>query len=379
MKFSVTHISKSSGRLCSISDLKNGACMETPMLLMHTRGGAIPNLSFDLLQRVTKEPLVLQMPFVNFAEHTDSIRESGRGIAEFCGLKEYITYLTVQDPGIAFPRGYNDTSGISIWPKGGRKQIDVHSYMESVAALKPSFYQLLSDSDTDFDSSKKRTTKAVDRTLDYLETTLEILPKFKDLENVPIIGCIEGGYNIKERQRCVETLASCSQILGFVFNGFHANGPSADDLKWENVEPVIKETIKLLPEDKLRIFPGPVKPELVTKLITAGIDVFDSTYAVIKAEKGVALTFSFGQKKVPNDDEGSKAELSLTEKQFFDDFQPLLANCACYTCKNFTRAYLHHLVQLGELLAPILLTIHNLHHYLEFFQSIRNEIREKKE
>ncbi|XP_032888188.1 queuine tRNA-ribosyltransferase accessory subunit 2-like [Amblyraja radiata] len=68
--------------------------------------------------------------------------------------------------------------------------------------------------------------------------------------------------------------------------------------------------------------------------------------------------------------------IDLKDEQFRDDFSPLVEGCPCYCCKNHTRAYLYHLLLTNELLAGVLLMIHNLHHYFAFFQSIRDALKD---
>jgi len=71
-------------------------------------------------------------------------------------------------------------------------------------------------------------------------------------------------------------------------------------------------------------------------------------------------------------------EINLKDKKYFSDPKPLVSNCSCYTCRRYSRAYLYHLLTTGELLAPILLMMHNLHHYLCFFREIRLAIKENR-
>ncbi|KAG7168032.1 Queuine tRNA-ribosyltransferase accessory subunit 2-like [Homarus americanus] len=71
----------------------------------------------------------------------------------------------------------------------------------------------------------------------------------------------------------------------------------------------------------------------------------------------------------------SPYEINLKDKSNVSQLEPLLAGCECYTCKNFTRAYVHHLANVNELLAPVLLMMHNLHHWMDFFTSIREAIK----
>merc|ERR1719211_295483 len=70
--------------------------------------------------------------------------------------------------------------------------------------------------------------------------------------------------------------------------------------------------------------------------------------------------------------------MDLNEGQYKNDFRPISNCCSCYTCRKFTRAYINHLLNVNELLAPILLTLHNLHHYATFFKTIRTSIQNNK-
>ena len=68
--------------------------------------------------------------------------------------------------------------------------------------------------------------------------------------------------------------------------------------------------------------------------------------------------------------------INLNDSQHRESFTPLVANCDCYTCRNFTRAYIHHLTSVKEMLGKVLLQIHNLHHYYTFFSSLQTAIKE---
>ena len=110
----------------------------------------------------------------------------------------------------------------------------------------------------------------------------------------------------------------------------------------------MEESVDLLPDEKPRFFLGPAPPHLVFDLVEAGIDIFDCTFPNMVTERDSMLVFPYtlaGSSGGLNSEyaEG-KFEASLVSDQFRMDFGPLVAGCNCYTCSNFTRAYLHHLV-----------------------------------
>nr|CAG4643306.1 EOG090X08JG [Ilyocryptus agilis] len=406
MKFTVSAVAQSSARIGSLTGFARipNVVLETPLLLLHTRGGQVPHLSYELLQMVTNEPQMMQMPLVTLVEHTKNIAAFGKGLASFVGLPEYLSYVSVQDPGTATPGGYHDKNSISIWPKGGRKLLDAKSYISCMEELNPDVFQLLSDGDTAINSSAKRVKKSVDATFKFAETCADLKNKSKTLSQTPMLACISGGYNIRERLRCIENLKEIN-VSGYVIDGFHTNGDSATSILWEDVDPVLVEILRELPENQPRIFHGPLTPSLVLRLISKGIDIFDSTFPWLVTERGGALIFpnsitvarsepitetlpsgrnvNMSTESALNDEQKDGEmpvdriyEICLKDKIYFSDPLPLLPNCSCYSCRKYARSYIHHLLSTNELQGPILLMMHNLHHYINFFRNIRLAIKE---
>jgi queuine tRNA-ribosyltransferase len=114
-----------------------------------------------------------------------------------------------------------------------------------------------------------------------------------------------------------------------------------------------------MPENKPRYLMGVGRPENILESVERGIDMFDCVMPTRNARHGVIFT--------------SQGVLTLTNSKFKDDFEKLDVNCDCYTCKNYSRAYLRHLFNAGELLALELASIHNLH----FYNSLMSEARMK--
>jgi hypothetical protein len=90
-------------------------------------------------------------------------------------------------------------------------------------------------------------------------------------------------------------------VDGFLLDGFHMNGPATESLPWDQIQAVLMDCLRLLPRDKPRFFFGAARPELVFRLVAAGIDVFDSTYPCLITERDAALIF-------PNSEEGVAGE-----------------------------------------------------------------------
>lgn len=122
---------------------------------------------------------------------------------------------------------------------------------------------------------------------------------------------------------------------------------------------VVNYVVKKLPDEKLISVQGCWNPLNVIKLVQLGIDVFDTSYCRILTERSSALTFNIEE----NEDE-ENYEINLRDSKFSEDFNPIFDVCKCLACTKYSKAYIHHLLTVQELLAPVLIMIHNIHHYL---------------
>lgn len=380
MKFVVKHVGQS-GRLGCLSgvDKRLGEIFETPLLTMYTRGGSVPHITHEVLQMITKENLLLQMPLTTLMSAYSSIESFGKGLSEFVGLKEYPCYVTPQDPATETPTGYNVSNKVAVWTRNGKRTVDPVKYMNMIEEMRPDMYLALCDGDTDSGSSKKRITKSVQRTLTLFRECYRHHQESKVLINAALLAPIEGGYDLHARRVFSEEMAQYD-VAGYVLDGLHTNGAEAEKIKFDTIEPVIKECLKCLPKEKLRVAHGAWNPCTLIKLVAAGFDMFDTSLPYLSTERGKALVFPYDQNMItPNTGPNSVKntdhyEISLEDSIYAEDFKPVLQNCACLTCKQHTRAYIHHLLKSQELLGRVLIMIHNLHHYLEFFKSIRRAI-----
>ena len=168
-----------------------------------------------------------------------------------------------------------------------------------------------------------------------------------------LFGIVQGGMFEDLRD---ESLAGLSEID---FHGFAIGGLSVGEPK-EDMMRVLNHIGPKLPAHKPHYLMGVGTPEDLVAGVAAGVDMFDCVMPTRNARNGWLFT-RFGDIKIRN----------ATHK---NSLRPLDEQCGCYTCRNFTRGYLHHLHRVGEILGAQLNTIHNLHYYLELMQEMRDAI-----
>jgi queuine tRNA-ribosyltransferase len=168
-----------------------------------------------------------------------------------------------------------------------------------------------------------------------------------------LFGIVQGGMYEDLRD---ESLAGLAEID---FHGFAVGGLSVGEPKEEMMR-VLEHVGPRLPADKPHYLMGVGTPEDLVVGVASGIDMFDCVMPTRNARNGWLFT-RFGDIKIRN----------ATHK---NSLRPLDESCACYTCRNFTRGYLHHLHRVGEILGAQLNTIHNLHYYLELMREMREAI-----
>ena len=188
--------------------------------------------------------------------------------------------------------------------------------------------------------------------------------EFKRLENPnALFGIVQGGMFENLRQE------SLDQLVGMNFPGYAIGGVSVGEPK-EQMLQIMAHTPHRLPADKPRYLMGVGTPEDLVEGVAQGVDMFDCVMPTRNARNGTVFT-RFG-------------DLKLRNARHKTDHQPLDASCTCHACagtsgvswddggrEGFSRAYLHHLDRCGEMLGPMLTTVHNLHYYLNLMQEVR--------
>ncbi len=168
-----------------------------------------------------------------------------------------------------------------------------------------------------------------------------------------LFGIVQGGMFEALRD---ESLAGLEEVG---FQGLAIGGLSVGEPK-EDMMRVLEHIAPRMPADKPHYLMGVGTPEDLVAGVANGVDMFDCVMPTRNARNGWLFT-RFGDLKIKN-------------ARYKDDNQPLDDTCACYACRNFSRAYLHHLHRAGEILGARLNTIHNLHYYLQIMQEMRDAI-----
>jgi queuine tRNA-ribosyltransferase len=193
-----------------------------------------------------------------------------------------------------------------------------------------------------------------------LELTLNWSRRCRDShrrQDQALFGIVQGGMYPDLRKRSVEALGEMG------FEGYALGGLSVGEGK-EMMFEVVSQTAPLLPSDRPRYLMGVGTPFDIAHAVLQGVDLFDCVLPTRNARNGTLFTRG--------------GRLVIKNARHADEEAPIDPGCSCYTCRNFSRAYLRHLYLAEEILAMRLNTIHNLHFYLNFMGEIRQAISEDR-
>ena len=166
-----------------------------------------------------------------------------------------------------------------------------------------------------------------------------------------LFGIVQGGFWPDLRKRSAEEIAAIG------FDGYAIGGLSVGEGP-EVMAKVLDDTTPHMPWDAPRYLMGVGRPQDLVEGVARGVDMFDCVIQTRHARSGVMYTWG--------------GRIRVTDRRFRNDMYPVDTNCSCYTCSNFTRAYLHHLFRVGEILGTTLATIHNI----TWFHCFMNKMRE---
>ena len=168
-----------------------------------------------------------------------------------------------------------------------------------------------------------------------------------------LFGIVQGGVYEDLRDACLERLTRIG------FDGYAIGGLAVGEPK-DARERVLAHTAPRLPAERPRYLMGMGTPEDIIHAVMAGIDLFDCVLPTRNARNGWLFT--------------RRGDVKIRNARWRDDAQPLDESCACYACRHFTRAYLHHLQKANEILGARLNTLHNLHYYQALMRELRDAI-----
>jgi queuine tRNA-ribosyltransferase len=248
----------------------------------------------------------------------------------------------IDDDGVTF-RSHIDGSKLRFTP-----EVSMHIQQNLGADIIMCFDQCPPPRD------RQEVEKAVRRTSAWAARCREAHP---DDDVQALFGIVQGG--IYEDLRAT----SADFLLTLNFPGYAVGGLAVGESKAEMYH-TLDTTVPMLPDDKPRYLMGVGEADDLAEAITRGIDIFDCVMPTRLARHGAALSHD--------------GRLNMRNLAFARDERPLDPGCSCYTCQNFTRAYLRHLVRAKEILGFMLLSLHNVHFLIQHVQNMRAAILEDR-
>ena len=274
---------------------------------------------------------------------------------------------------MSWPRAIlTDSGGFQVWSLSQLRKVkdegvefqshldgDRHLFTpESVVDVQLAFNSdilMMLDECTEYPATREVACRSMERTIGwagrgyahYLER-MQSRPSANGL--FPIV---QGSMFADLRQECARALVELDAD-GYAIGGLSVGEPRGLSLE------MTEATTPLLPADRPRYVMGVGMPEELPEYVARGVDMMDCVLPSRNARNGCLFT--------------SQGKLLIKQARYRDDARPLDANCACYTCRTFSRAYLRHLYMSGEILFSMLATLHNLGHYLDIMKRMRQAI-----
>ena len=246
-------------------------------------------------------------------------------------------------------------------------------------------------------ADKRYLKNSIERTLRWAERGKKVHKN----KNQSLFGIVQGGpYEDLRKWSAIETVK-----LGF--DGYAVGGVANDDEEKDDMYKAVEYSTPYLPENKVRYLMGVGEPVDLVECVKRGIDIFDCVSPTRLARHGNALVW--GVRKICNNNsitnvkkisanskntstndlknsinnleksinakDYKEKRLNLKNAQFAEDFTPIEDDCDCYTCQNYTKAYLHHLVKCDEAFGKTLLSIHNIRFLIRLTEKMRDAIK----
>lgn len=211
------------------------------------------------------------------------------------------------------------------------------------------------DECTPYPSTAAEARASMELSLRWAERCKQAHAKYNNNNTAALFGIVQGSMYLDLRD------ASLAGLVELGFDGYALGGLSVGEPK-EEMREVVEHCAPALPADRPRYLMGVGTPEDIVHAVSQGIDMFDCVMPTRNARNAHIFT--------------SQGLLRLRNSRYRQDTAPLDENCNCYTCQNFSRAYLHHLDKCREILGSQLNTIHNLHFYQQLMCGLREAIEQ---
>jgi queuine tRNA-ribosyltransferase len=344
--------------------MKHGE-IETPFFMSIATKGAIKSLTVDELKQIGVPILLSNTYHLMVRPGFEKIRKFG-GVHKLIGWNGPILtdsggyqvfslskLLKLNDKGVEF----------SLPESGGKIFLTPEKVLEFQKEIGSDVCMVL-DECPEYTKNKKRVEKAVNRTTYWAKRSNDLIKKWPACRQAgtgkPLVFCIVQGGMFNDLR-----LKSLNDLTQFDWDGIAVGGVSVGE-PFSEAHKILKFLSNKLPENKPHYLMGVGYPDQIIQSVKQGIDMFDCVIPTRHARHGELFVFRNNLKY---------KTVKIDKLKYSTDFSALDKKCSCYTCKNYSKAYLHHLYKSKELLYQRLATIHNLKFYIDLMQKIRQGIR----
>ncbi len=353
LNFEIKKIDKKTGARLGVMHLPHGD-VETPVFMPVGTQATVKSMTPEELKDEVKSHIILSNTYhLYLRPGHELIREAG-GLHKFMNWDRNILtdsggfqvfslgdLRKITEEGVEFRSHLN----------GSKHFISPEKSMEIQNAL-GSDIMMAFDECAPYGASYDYVQKSMRRTTRWAKRCKEY---HKNTQNQALFGIVQGGFFKDLRKESAKELAKLD------FPGYAVGGISVGEPKEEFLD-ILRYTTPLLPENKPRYLMGVGSPDYLIEAAISGIDMCDCVMPTRMARNGTALTH-FGQ-------------VNLLNACHAKDFTTLDKECDCYTCKNYTKAYIRHLFKAKEILGARLLSIHNLRFLVNLMENVREAIKQ---
>ncbi len=353
LTFEIKKKDKRTGARLSVLHLPHGD-VETPVFMPVGTQGTVKAMTPDEMKEMVGAHIILANTYHLFLRPGHELVKEAGGLHKFMNWDRNILtdsggfqvfslgqLRKITEEGVEF-RSHIDGTKKFLSPE---KSIEVQNYLGSDIIMAFDECAPYGSSYEYVKNSMERTTRWAKRCKDFHKQT--------DIQN--LFGIVQGGFYKDLREKSAKDLIELD-LPGYAIGGISVGEPKEEFLD------ILRFTTPLLPENKPRYLMGVGTPDYLIEAVMAGIDMCDCVIPTRMARNSTAITH-YGR-------------LNMLNAKYEHDFTTLDKDCDCYTCKNYTKAYIRHLFKAKEILGARLLSIHNLRFLVKLMEDVREAIKQ---
>ncbi len=350
--FEITAADPGSSARSGIIHTKHGQ-IKTPAFAPVASQGTVKALSHSMVQNLGAQLILVNAYHLYLRPGIEVIKKCG-GVHSFTGwpgpilsdsggfqIYSLTALAKVRNEGVEFS-SHLDGTKIFFTPE----------YVIDIQQVLGTDIMMLLDYFCPYPSSKNETEQAAKITAEWARRSKSHLQNKRPSQL--LWGICQGGVYWDLRKQCIE------ELMVLDFDGYALGGLGIGEPKTQFLD-MVEQSDGLLPKEKPRYLMGIGYVKDILRAVENGIDFFDCVLPTRNARNGTLFT--------------STGKIVIKNKKYANDQKPIDEECRCYTCQNFSRAYLRHLYERQEISSSILNTLHNLHFYLDIFRKIRHSIQ----